>query len=206
MEHAKKLVLIDPRVLERQSDKILSTVERQIPIKEKVLSELDSEIKHILERDIPDDEKAKLYQASLSRYISIEATDARPTTLKVEDLPLDIDVIQSIPSTYKARAVRLLDHIKRIPDVTWLRSGELNYRGKIIPESHIVDLINDLLRKRVTLAEVPGWRELADALKSSNVPRDLIGNSDRWEYMHNSQPKPPKRRRSRKALYNWVEY
>src|SRR6218665_1985424 len=52
---------------------------------------------------------------------------------------------------------------------------------------HGVDLINDLLRKRTSSPN--GWKQLATALKGHSIPRELIGNSERWRYINKPQRK-----------------
>src|SRR5918994_4545038 len=62
MEHAKKMVLVEPRQIEKWKQTMV----------EKTLSKLDGDIYEILHRDVADDEKAKLYSNSLSRYLNID--------------------------------------------------------------------------------------------------------------------------------------
>jgi len=62
MEHAKKMILVEPRQIEKLKETML----------DKTLSKLDGEIYEILHRNVADDEKAKLYSNSLSRYLNID--------------------------------------------------------------------------------------------------------------------------------------
>lgn len=55
------MILIEPRQMDRFNETIL----------DKTLSKLDGEMYKILHRNIPDDEKAKLYSNVLSRYLNI---------------------------------------------------------------------------------------------------------------------------------------
>ncbi len=50
MEQAKKMILIDSRVLEKLQESM----------REKTLTKLDSNIDEVLRRDLPDNEKAKI--------------------------------------------------------------------------------------------------------------------------------------------------
>ena len=65
MEHAKKFVLVDPRMY-RPS------------MPEKRLSSLDEEIHSILNNDLPDDQKANLYMTKLNKFKSY-TLNARPS-------------------------------------------------------------------------------------------------------------------------------
>ena len=46
-----------------------------------------------------------------------------------------------------------------------------------------MDLVNDMVRQRKSF-QPHGWREFARALRQDNVPQDLIGNKERWDWMH----------------------
>src|SRR6218665_1464287 len=67
MEHANKMVLVEPRQIENYNETPL----------DKVRSKLDGQIYDIPHKDIPDDEKAELYSASLNSYLDIN----KPTFL-----------------------------------------------------------------------------------------------------------------------------
>ena len=59
------------------------------------------------------------------------------------------EVIKSVPKLYKTGARQLLDKIKEHRDVLhWNDKGELVYENKPISGSHMVDLVNDMLRHR----------------------------------------------------------
>src|SRR6218665_3641996 len=62
MEHTKKMILVEPRQLEKLKESML----------DKTLSKLDGEIYEILHTNMADDEKAKLYSNSLSRYLNLD--------------------------------------------------------------------------------------------------------------------------------------
>jgi hypothetical protein len=38
--------------------------------------------------------------------------------------------------------------MKSSPDISWNEKGELKYKGEIVQGSNVVDLVNDVLRKR----------------------------------------------------------
>ena len=58
-------------------------------------------------------------------------------------------------------------------------------KTRLAPKSHAIDLLNDLVRKRVSTSAPMAWKQLADVLKEQNVPQELIGNDDRWKYIIN---------------------
>ena len=73
-----------------------------------------------------------------------ESTAEAETTSAVEQ-----EVRKSVPKLYKTGARQLLDKIKKNRDVLyWNDKGELVYENKPISGSHMVDLVNDMLRHR----------------------------------------------------------
>ena len=80
----------------------------------------------------------------------------------------------------------------------------------------MVDLVNDVLRKRKTDYAV-GWEPFARHLKRLNVPMELVGNADRQLYMQrvaaaktsrrstNRSSRAP-RSQSLEAPHRWAKY
>lgn len=185
MNYAKKMVLVEPRQLEKYKETMV----------DKTLSKLDGELYEILQRNISDDEKAKLYSSSLSRYLNIDKPnvvtkfdDDDDDAVKEMKKSTDVEtlVLDSVPKKWKRQASRLLTHIKNNPDVGWSEKGELVVKNTVVSKTHVVDLINDLMRKRTSARTPNGWKRFADALRDHNIPHELIGNEDRWNYINES--------------------
>jgi len=124
---------------------------------------------------------------------------------------IEYQVLDTVPKKWRTQASRLLTYIKVHPDISWSSKGELVLKNTVIPQTHAVDLVNDLLRKRTSSSLPTGWRLLADALKDSNIPHELIGNQDRWIYINGSAEETPPvtpsgRRRKFQTLKNWAPY
>ena len=182
---------------------------RQIEKWKKTMTDKTVSVKDALHRDIAENEKAKLYSDSLRRYLNISKPEVEKKFNEVESL-----VLETVPKRWKTHASKLLSHLKSNPNVDWNAKGELVLNDAPIAKSHIVDLVNDLMRKRTTTSAPTGWIELAKVLKDSNVPHELIGNEDRWQYITSptSQTSPDassgKRRRqssSKIPLYKHAE-
>jgi len=85
MQFAKKLALIDPKILEQlQVDREYKVIQRPAPTVAK--SSLSLDIGRIIDgQTIPDDEKVQLYQNALRRYTNIckviptQVTDVPPS-------------------------------------------------------------------------------------------------------------------------------
>ena len=81
MEHAKKLILIEPRVLEQlQSHREYKELQKASDVKSKANLSLDLQ-KLLEDSSIDDDVKAKLYSQSFTRFRNL--TDSIPEQRKV---------------------------------------------------------------------------------------------------------------------------
>ena len=199
MDHARKMALVDPRLLD--------TLRSQPPPPPtdtvgKIVQPLDDEMKTILDRkDLDDGTKVTLYNQVLQRYNglvdkrvkepirmiavneSTEGSKARVEEKAEEDAPirrLEATVLDTVPKSLQAKARRLMEHLKR--NVAWSDRGELVHEGVPIAGSNAVDLVHDLLRKRKTDAPT-GWRSIAKQLRAVNIPMELIGNVARRTYI-----------------------
>ena len=93
---------------------------------------------------------------------------------------IENEMIVSVPKAMKQKAWRLLDKIKCV--AVWNDRVELVYRNNAVYMSNIVDLVNDVLRKR-KLVEPVGWKMFVLGFKDVNTPIDLVGNPGRWIHM-----------------------
>ena len=86
MQHAKKLILIEPRVLEQlQINNEYKDLQRHADVKSQALASM--ELRNLLTpSDIPDDIKAKIYQQALSRFLNLTDEIQAPTAAKINPL------------------------------------------------------------------------------------------------------------------------
>ena len=130
---------------------------------------LDDEMMTILDRkDLHDRTKVTLYNQVLQRY------------------NVNVD---TVPKTMQAKAKRLMEHLKR--DISWTARGELIHEGVPVAGSKVVDLVNDLLRKRKT--DSTGWQPFARQLRAMNLPMELVGNVARRAYIRQMTTPTPGR-------------
>ena len=206
MEHTKKMALVEPRLLASLQQQKYHN--HQPNILEQELCRLDQAMQDVLDRkDVPQEEKLNLYQQILQKYLlykdkaeplevkvvgtpsapqePMPAAATMPVMTPVKDDPktsIESQIIQSAPKNLRQKASALLRRIKQDDNIEWNTKGELVYKGEVVPKSHIHDLVQDVLRKRKN--HVPkGWETFAKALKESNIPQDLVGNQDRWQWM-----------------------
>ena len=87
----------------------------------------------------------------------------------------DKQIIDSVPKTIQNRAKLLKDHSDVI---SWNDNGQLGLDGSTIPNANIVDLVNDVMRKRKGFNPEHS-STFAKALAKINVPEDYVRNPDR---------------------------
>ena len=209
MEYAKKMALIEPFLLEslqKQQQQSCHDHQPQGMLEEK-LCQLDQAMKQILNgKDVSQEEKFKLYHQILQKYL-LYKEKVEPMTVKVTGEPsvpepqtialpppppaeetqgsLEAENIQSAPKNLRHKASVLLRRLKQDDNIAWNTKGELVYKGDVIPNIHIHDLVQDVLRKCKTHVPV-GWQTFARAL----ILQDLVGNLDRWQWMNQEEQTP----------------
>ena len=201
MEHARKMALVDPRML----DTLRSPPPPPPPTDTlgKKVQALDDEMMTILDRkDLDDRTKVTLYNQVLQRYnvlsdkhvkepvrvvtenesgtgaAGAEGAVGAPATSATSGI--EADVVDTVPKTMQGKARRLMERLKR--NMSWTARGELIHEGVPIAGSNVVDLVNDLLRKRTT--DPTGWQPFARQLRAMNLPMELVGNVARRDYIH----------------------
>ncbi len=203
MEYAKKMALVEPRLLER--------LQQQQPyskpsIVDTALHKLDQDMQDVLNsKDMSSEAKLEQYNQTLQKYLmytkkrepmKIQLLEskteprvpAETTNESNTESQLESEIIETAPKLLQTKARLLLKRLRNDPNINWNSRGELVYKGNTVQNTNINDLVQDTLRSRKHY--VPrGWQTFASALKESNVPQDLIGNQDRWQYMMQEQPK-----------------
>ena len=224
MEHIRKMVLMDPRLLDTFRAPTPPPPPSTGTLGKKVQA-LDDEMMTILDRkDIDDRTKVTLYNQVLQRYnalsdknvkepvrvvslnelmsaaapsgsgTGVESGTVVQGTVGAPSSGIEADVVDTVPKTMQVKARRLMEHLKR--DIAWTARGELIHEGVPIVGSNVVDLVNDLLRKRKI--DPIGWQPFARQLRTINLPMELIGNASRRAYIRQATTTAtPSRRRTR---------
>lgn len=108
--------------------------------------------------------------------VPVEREGSMPTREERDDYKLDKDVILSaIPKNSKSRVEALLNHIAADPKqrLRWNQHGELIYHGRVVPGSHITDLLKNSQRQ-YRHSQPVGLSEFKDGLKELNIPVGLM--------------------------------
>lgn len=210
---AKKMILVDPRMMERT----IATPPLIDPLA-KSISELDQEIRQVLETEgVSDHEKMQRYQQTLQRYLTrtdqyrgrplgrMEMVHPKQRPEKTPNMEMgeqestqgadpvskmEKRVLEAVPKTMRRKTKLLLDHMKEVSDISWNDQGEITVGGQTLKGSNLIDLVNDVLRHRKHREDPYGWEVFAKALKRANVPRELIGHTRRWEWMGTGGERP----------------
>ena len=197
MDHAKKMVLVPQEMAQQFSHSHHSA---QQPTYQG-LDNLDTQMQTILRRsDIPLDEKAKLYQQALLGYITLHQKLNQPVAVTVQDastapspvqdpqpqMAWEDKVVGGISKSLQGKGKRLVRLIQTEGGevLRFNSKGELVKNGEVLPGTHALDLIKDILsRSRAGKTRPRGWTEFALALSHLNPPRDLIADGASWEMM-----------------------
>ncbi|MEG7522088.1 MAG: hypothetical protein M3H12_03190 [Chromatiales bacterium] len=173
MEHAQKMVLVDPRLL----NSLGAPQRAPTDTLGKKVHALDDDMQVILEsRDLADWDKVVMYNQVLQHYNALAVKrvkePVRVVSVKDEGGPaataaaagaaavaigapappeagmvgMDADVVDSVPKVLPAKASRLIERLKR--DIAWIARGELVHEAVPVPGSNVVDFVNDLLRRK----------------------------------------------------------
>ena len=143
--------------------------------------------------DMSEAEKSQLYAQTLHKFKTARQKALKETSLfpnltlvssKMKQL-----VIDCVPSTMKLKAQLLVSLLKNIPNVSWEDDGTVKLYGKSIPGSNIIDLVNDVIR-HCKGSEATGWQAFAEGLRDMNIPQDVIGNREMWNWMHRAPETP----------------
>ena len=146
---------------------------------------------------MPEDTKATMYARQLQRVKQLKNQVVRPEPSPVQMIThteqtmtsesdtseqlsaTDKQIIDSVPKTMQNRAKLLIQKLKDHSDViSWNDNGQLVLDGSTIPNSNIVDLVNDVMRKRKGFNPEHS-NTFTKALTKINVPEDHVRNPDR---------------------------
>lgn len=90
--------------------------------------------------------------------------------------PAILQAMDHIPKTLRGKAESIIQTIKESDVLSWDTAGHLLYKGTLVPNSNIADLINDSLRFRKTAKRPPGWGLFSKGVREINIPRTIIAN------------------------------
>ena len=193
----KKMVIVPFRMLE-DMERIKSEHRPRLPPNPQVVhtADLRQDMDSVLQQDhLSESEKAQQYGETLQKLqhahkkalsynstpTSSESQPPPPTTDPV-DISIRDRVVDSVPQTLQRKAKLLLNLIEKHPHMRWDHQGVLEYQGKPVAGSNVIDLVNDVIRQRKG-SKPKGWEQFAKGLRDINAPQEVVGNRQRWTYM-----------------------
>ena len=177
MKFTKLKLIEDNRVPARTFDAKMNAVNTAAAERTKTLNRID----------IDDDTKVKLLGQN-QRYQTIHL-NSKPSTMQTTtayEMNPELDAINVLPISYRERGKQLLQRLKTSGKVN--EQGQLLYNGQPVEGTNIVDLLDDVLRRRKTNAPT-GWDEFSNTLQELNIPKSWIGNT-RYKQQSISKKRP----------------
>ena len=188
------MALVEPRLLDSLARPTYPT-----PNTVKAMNSLDQDMDIILRNTtLSDEAKVQRYQHVLERYLTFHdqyqqgqrptrttPTPAAPTTTTPAKTPPsnrleEAAILESIPPTLRRKATLLLQRVKQSDALGWNDRGELTVDGTAVPNSNMIDLMNDALRERQHF-QPTGRAVFARGLRAMNIPRDWVRNKIWWD-------------------------
>ena len=148
--------------------------QKMILVPEEKYQALQSQRKDTVEENLKD-------RSSSSLSPGIEEESKKEDSKKLPELDSTV-IISAVPKPWQNKARSLLRHITAdaSTDIRWDHRGTVSVNGLPIPNSHITDLINDVVKPKKGFHPT-GHKEFYDALLRMNVPLGLVWNSKRQQ-------------------------
>lgn len=156
------------------------------------------------ESSLPDHQKVKLLSELIKRYHKVIHIPPKPVPVTVmpdrdnadssttpdlnSELKKDPVINQieiSVPPSYKKFVPELLSSLKKI-NYNWTENGELIIDNKVIPYTHVADLLAYIARNRKDDAIPIGFGEFWDEVKKANIPNEFINRKTLKKRVHSS--------------------
>ena len=83
-------------------------------------------------------------------------------------------IISSVPKSLKTKTQVLLNLMQTSNRISWDQTGAVSIDNKVVPGSNIIDLVNDMVRRRTTLRNPIGITEFKQMLQAINIPLELV--------------------------------
>lgn len=189
MENARKMLLVQPEVLNRLQHNSQPAPETN------VLSALDKEMMRILKlAALTDFDKWTLYKQTLQKYLHFTSESKKTIALPVVDTDsstagADVETnniltqtLNVIPMALRTNAELLYKYLQEQANITWDSRGVVSVNNVQLEGSNITDLISDAVRDRKT-SNPTGWELFSKTLANANVPETYIGNSRRRKFI-----------------------
>jgi hypothetical protein len=145
-----------------------------------IQSQLDQEMEEILNRKgLSSGDKWKMFQQVLNRYLHHTPSAQKPLALPIID-PIAATagsfeyILESVPKTLMRKTGLLLNLMQASNRISWNKTGTVTIDNNSIPGSNIIDLVNDVVRKRTISKNPVGINIFKQFLQDINIPKELV--------------------------------
>ena len=211
MKYAKRMYLVPEEFL-----KTLERKESlQTPALTQKMLRLDEKMDNILNNKMKmTDEKVSQYNQNLQQFLDaheqsrqfiptvkiyqqnsepLSQDQPMPPVIEDQEMPNDVplsdnEILDAIPKNSKTLARSMINRLKANKDqLTWNNKGEIVVGGNPVVGSNIIDLISDQLKSRKNFNPT-GWETFTETLDRMNMPKYLMRNEKRQNYIASSTP------------------
>ena len=155
----RRLVVLEPDVYQRLKEK--QSTEK------KIISDLDRQMQEILNSDISEEEKVRLYNQALQKSLFFEK---KPSELKVNQPTTESTILKKFDRTKKPRAKKILEAIKENKSSGWDSQSRFVLDDQPVPGSNVIDLVSEAATKVTKKRKrrlLPGWNEFQSIWNST---------------------------------------
>ena len=171
------MLIVDPAIIETMQINQPPALTSQ-NITRRVIQEADNSINSALANNmLTPSEQVLYYNHALQKreQFSYKPPTLRQNVPKIEDDQVQDEIIDSVPQCFRNKAALLVKKWKQGGVLGWNEKGNLIYKGELIPGTNIIDIVNDVVRNRAKNPKPKGWDLVAQGMKDTNVPLELVG-------------------------------
>jgi len=161
----------------------------------KKLSDLDFIMREILERDLDETMKARLYESALQKFLTtklqIQNDKAKTTEPEVKTSKYVAESLKNvIPIKYREKAMAFYTQLQNIPEFVINPDASYSYKDIRYSDSNIVELITHLMKPNLSHTKQPsGFPEFLNTMAELNVPVSFIPHKKRVQQIQKARKK-----------------
>ena len=205
MNYTKKMYLVPKELFKLIEEK----QHQHVAPLTKTIGTLDREMEqHLSRSDLPSDTQLKLFDQQSQRWHAYREKDQQPLPITLtapspaptpepSSESIKEQVLTTIPKAFQSKAKWLLQRMEKSDGVGWNDKGELVLDGASVEGSHMVDLVNDMLRKRKSAPHPVGWEHFATEIAGPTSRKGQEAQSQ-IQRLHQRRQRRQKRREGRR--------
>ncbi len=108
---------------------------------------------------------------------------------EIDDVMTDSDILSFLPKLYQSKAKVLLNRLKRVME--WKSDGTIVIDGDEIEDSHIADLLKEILSPFKPKHILPGQEQFQLAISKCSLPKSFLPEKIQTGGRQNAKKRPP---------------